>query len=190
MRNLTLLFFACAVACGLHAQQIKTVYPGFTSYWNATTKIPDSVVYTAHPHVKVAPREPGFHADGKIPSFNKDYAHSGYDIGHLCNASDENGSKTDEYNSFSYCNVFPQRPNCNRLTWLALENDVRVLAAKYQSVKVKIYWAGTLGTIGVDKVTIPKYCVKEIWYNKVHEKYVVPNTDTVNKHVYTYYKVK
>lgn len=171
-------------------QTIKITYPGYTSYWNAATKIPDSVVYIAKPHAKVADREPGFHADGKIPSFNKDYAHSGYDIGHCCNASDENGNKTDEYNSFSYCNVFPQRPNCNRLTWLALENQVRVLATKYKQVRVKIYWNGTLGTIGVDKVTIPKYCVKEIWYSGVHQKYVMPNADTINRHVYTYYLVK
>lgn len=165
-------------------------YPGFTSWWNADTKIPDSVVYIAKPHVKSADRSAGFHATGGRLNEDRDYAHSGYDQGHLCNASDENGNKEDEYNSFDQCNIFPQVPNCNRLTWLALENQVRVLATKYGQVRVKVYWHGVKGYMGIDKVTIPAYCDKEIWYGVVHEKYSMPNSDTVNRHLFGYYKVK
>jgi endonuclease G len=107
-----------------HAQQQKIVYPGYTCYWNAKTLIPDSVIYVAKPHAKVADRLPKFHATGGRLNEDRDYLHSGFDQGHLCNASDENGNKTDEFNSFDQCNIYPQRPNCNRLTWLALENYI------------------------------------------------------------------
>lgn len=171
----------------VNAQQIKIVYPGYTSYFNTKTLIPDSVIYTATKHKKVADREAGFHSDGKEPNMNVDYAHSGYDIGHFCNASDENGNAADEYNSFAYCNVAPQLPKLNRLTWLALENYIRSISS---IVKVKIYWSGVKGHIGKDNVTVPLYCIKEIWYNGKHEKYVMPNQDSVTKHLFTFYKVK
>jgi endonuclease G len=169
------------------AQQTVITYPGYTSYWNSTTLIPDSVIYIVKPHKKVAARSAKFHNTGGRLNENRDYAHSGYDQGHLCNASDENGNAVDEFNSFDQCNIYPQRPNCNRLTWLALENYVRQLAVKYGSVKVKVYWHNIAGYMGIDKVVIPAYCDKEIWYNGIHEKYIMPNTDTVNRHLFTYY---
>jgi DNA/RNA endonuclease G (NUC1) len=174
-------------------KQVKnyiTVTGGYIAYWDSVTKIPDSVVYTTTPHKKMADRCAGFHAtDGRLNE-DRDYKKSGYDQGHLCNASDENGTKTDEYNSFDQINIYPQRPNCNRLTWLALENYTRTLVDKYGSVKIKVYWHGVIGYMGVDKVTIPEFCDKEIWYNGIHEKYSLPNSDTVNRHDFTYYRVK
>lgn len=169
------------------AQQQVIKYPGYISYWNPKTLIPDSVIYTTSQHAKVADREASFHATGGRINENADYAHSGYDQGHLCNASDENGNNIDEYNSFDQCNIYPQRPNCNRLTWLALENYIRTI--KY-SVKVKVYWHGVSGYIGKDKITIPAFCDKEIWYNGKHEKYSMPNCDSVNRHKFNFYRVK
>lgn len=168
------------------AQQQKIVYPGYTSYWNAKTLIPDSVIWIAKPHKKVIGRESGFHSLDGRPNLTKDYAGSGYDIGHNCNASDENGTVNDEYNSFDYVNTFPQRPNNNRLTWLALENYTRLLNCP---VRVKVYWQGVDGYMGPDKVTIPLYVIKELRYAGHYEKYVMPNKDTVSKHPFTYYKV-
>ena len=184
-----LLILTLLIVTGLSAQQQVIKYPGYTSYWNPKTMIPDSVLYVAEPHAKVAARSANFHATGGRLNMNADYAHSGYDQGHLCNASDENGSVSDEFNSFDQCNIYPQKPNCNRITWLALETYVRVLATKYKHVAVKVYWHGTAGYMGKDKVTIPAYCDKEIWYNGIREKYSMPNVDTVNRHPYTYYIV-
>lgn len=191
MKKLIYLILAVSLAgCMPCLAQQKIVYPAFTIYYNPVTKIPDSVIWVARPHKKVAEREAGFHATGGRLNESADYAHSGYDIGHNANASDLNGNATDEYDSFDFANAFPQLPNCNRLTWLALENQVRQLAVKYGSVKNKVYWIGVKGHIGKDGVTVPALCIKEIWYGTVHEKYVMPNQDTVNKHLYTYYKVK
>jgi DNA/RNA endonuclease G (NUC1) len=179
-----------SVCLMVSAQQQIVKYPGYTSYWNPQKLIPDSVVYIAKPHAKKADRSAGFHATGGRLNEDADYRKSGYDQGHLCNASDENGNKTDEYNSFDQANIYPQRPNLNRITWLALENYVRQLATKYENVSVKVYWHGVDGYMGKDKVTIPLYCDKEIWYNGIHEKYSMPNKDTVNKHDFQYYLVK
>lgn len=185
--SLLLVNLSCTPAFGQTQQ--KHVYPGFTTYWNLSTLIPDSVIYIAKPHSKVADRLPSFHVVGNMINEDKDYAGSSYDQGHLCNASDENGNTQDEYNSFGQDNIFPQTPNDNRIVWLAIENYVRQLAAKYGYVKVKIYWKDIAGYMGVDKVVIPAVCIKEIWYNGIHEEYDVPNTATVNKFPYTHYKI-
>jgi len=168
------------------SQQTKIVYPGYTSYYNVATKIPDSVIWMCKQHIKVATREPGFHSTEGRPNLSKDYAHSGYDIGHNSDASDMNGNKIDEYNSFDFCNTFPQLPNLNRKTWLALENRCRQIAP----CKVKVSWKGIKLYIGIDRVAVPQYCIKEIWYGKTYEKYMMPNEDSVNKHNFDYYKIK
>ncbi len=170
-------------------QQIVT-YPGYTSYWNPFTQIPDSVIWVTRPHTKVTGRESGFHSTGDRINQTSDYKHSGKDIGHNCNASDENGNSTDEYNSFDFVNTYPQAPNCNRITWLALEDTVRILAVKYDSVRNKVYWKDVSGHIGKDSITVPAYCIKEIWYNGIHEKYIMPNSDTCNRHPFAFYKVE
>lgn len=182
-----IIILLSSIPIALKAQQIIIKHHAFTSYWNTRTKIPDSVVYDAIPHKKVCGREAGFHADGDVPNMNIDYAHSGYDIGHFANASDENGNKYDEFDSFSYSNVAPQLPHLNRLTWLALENYIRQLN---KPVHVVISWHGIKGYIGKDHVTVPLYCDKVISYQGVTEKYSMPNQDTVPNHPFTYYKLK
>lgn len=173
--------------CPAVAQNVVVKYPGYTSYWNATTKIPDSVVYIATPHKKIAARAATFHTSGGMLNEDRDYKGSGYDQGHLCNASDENGNAIDEYNSFDQHNIYPQRPNCNRLTWLALENYIRGLGVP---IKVWVGWHGIAGYMGGDKIVIPAYCDKIIWYNGKCERYSMPNCDTVNRHLFIYYRVK
>ena len=185
---LLMLAYGCTPVMAQTKEQV-IIYPGYTSYWNPALKIPDSVIYVAKPHKKVAPRLPGFHPTGGRLNEDADYAHSGYDQGHLCNASDENGNKIDEYNSFDQCNIYPQKPNCNRLTWLALENYVRQLAVKYGSVRVKVYWHQIAGYMGKDKVAIPAFCDKDITYKGITERYSMPNTDDVNKYPFTHYKI-
>lgn len=187
MKKIIILFVVGFWAHFANCQQVKVVYPGYTSYYNNITHIPDSVTWIASPHKKVVGRESGFHPTGGRVNTNKDYAKSGYDQGHNCDASDENGDSTDEYNSFDQANLFPQKAALNRITWLALENYTRKLN---QPVKVKVSWADTLGYLKPDSVLIPRFCIKELWYNGQYEMYVMPNDDTVKLHPFTYYKIK
>jgi endonuclease G len=181
-----LLLSGCTPAIA-QSNQVVIAYPGYTSYWNPKTLIPDSVIWIASPHKKAVGREAAFHSTGGRVNLSKDYAKSGYDIGHNCDASDENGNKTDEYNSFDFANTFPQKPNNNRLVWLQLENYTRQLN---QPVRVKVYWQGISGYLSPDKVAIPIYTIKELRHGGKFEKYVIPNNDTVSKHSFTFYKVK
>lgn len=189
MKYKLFLFFLClASGCGsiALAQQVKIVFPGFTSYYNLKTLIPDSVLWVAAPHVKAVGREAYFHAGKGYKNLLKDYRKSGYDIGHNSDASDQDSNETDEYNSFNFCNAFPQLPNNNRITWLALEAYTRALN---QPVHVKVYWSGIKGYLKPDSVVIPLYTIKELRYAGHFEKYVVPNNDTCVQHPFTYYKV-
>lgn len=184
---IALLFFTLN-AKAQSTQDIIT-FPAYVSYWNHKTLIPDSVIYTLKPHTANAKRFSGFHTSGGRINMNRDYNKSGYDKGHLADASDMDGSVQDEFNSFDQCNIFPQVPNNNRITWLGLENRVRKISKVYKTVKVKISWIGVKTHIGVDNVTVPLYCVKEIWYTGHYEKYTIPNQDSVSKHPFTYYLV-
>jgi len=186
MRYLILFVLAVSFNVAFGQQQVIK-YPGYTSYYNSKTLIPDSVIWIAKPHVKAVDREAGFHTTGGRPNLSKDYAKSGYDIGHNCDASDENADKIDEFNSFDFINTFPQKPNNNRLVWLQLENYTRQLN---QLVRVKVYWSGVNGYLKPHNVVIPTYTIKELTYGTKFEKYIVPNNDTVSKHKFTFYRVK
>lgn len=173
-------------ACGQGRIPETTVkYPEYISYWNPSTLIADSVIYIVRPHNKAAKRESGFHSTQGRDNLTKDYAHSGYDIGHMADAEDMSDNAIDEYNSFDFVNVFPQRPNLNRITWLALENYVRKLNVP---VKIKVSYVGISDHLGKDGVAIPILCIKEIWYNGHYERYNMINNDTVNRHPFTFYR--
>ena len=181
-----LLILTLLVCSTCYGQQQVIKYPAYTIYWNIRTLIPDSVIWNCLPHSKLVGREAEFHSTGNRVNQSKDYAHSGYDIGHNADASDMNGNKDDEYNSFDFANTFPQLPQCNRITWLSLENYCR----KISPCKVKVSWSGIKGHIGKDNVTIPLLCIKEVWYKNKYEKYIIPNQDTCVKHPFSYYLVK
>ena len=55
----------------------------------------------------------------------KDYAHSGYDLGHMTPAGDRGADKPE---TFGTCNMVPQKPNLNRKIWAGIEAAVRNLA--------------------------------------------------------------
>jgi DNA/RNA endonuclease G (NUC1) len=179
------LLFLLLISFSVSAQVVK--YPAYTAYYNPKTLIPDSVVWVETPHVKVCGREAGFHATNGRPNLERDYRYRGYDIGHNADAADMNGNKIDEYNSFDFVNTYPQLPNCNRKTWLALENYTRTIKVP---VRVKVSWVGVKGYLGIDKITIPLMCVKELQYSGRVERYVIPNNDTCVRHLFSYYLEK
>lgn len=198
-----ILFFLLPFFAG--AQTIH--HHSYTTYYDATLKEPDSVNWLLTPQMgacaKKLPRLNKFIADPEVPNtkFNIYYSGSGYDQGHQFDADDASCSPIDEAECWYFTNMVPQHPNLNRITWRALENHTRVIAAK-QSVNVTCGVIGSLGLmVGTEKngtktvqhpstINIPKYCWKRLTYGKTVEYYVMPNVDTVNKHPYTYYLVK
>ena len=188
-----LLILTLLIVTGLSAQQQVIKYPGYTSYWNPKTMIPDSVIWTitkVHQQSHQIPRVNKFHSSGARKNLKYDYLHSGYDQGHNSPYDDNYYSDSAEYKCFDFINMFPQLHKLNGQTWEHLEDYCRKMAIQFDSCKVKTSWKTIDKKIGVDSVVVPLYCVKEIWYNGNYEKYVMPNKDTVTKHLFTYYKVK
>ena len=66
----------------------------------------------------------------------QEYAHSGYDKGHLAPAADMTYSVSSMENSFLMTNISPQIPGCNRGIWKRLEMQVRRWAIKEEKLYI------------------------------------------------------
>ena len=201
MKKIIFLITLLSQGCMALAQTIK--HNDYTTYYDAKIGEPDSVHWLLTPAMgnckTKLPRLNKFVADPQIPNtkFNIYYEGSGYDQGHQFDADDASCSTIDEAECWYFSNMVPQLPNLNRITWRALENYTRKLAATI-NVSVTCGVIGSLGKmIGVDSkkvkhpsnISIPAKCWKRLTYNGKTEYYVMPNADTVSKHPFTYYKV-
>ena len=75
------------------------------------------------------PRTDDYRLDKNLPpgagAKPADYAHSGYDQGHMSDAEDNAWSQATEELSFLLSNMIPQCPKCNRDTWRTIEDWTR-----------------------------------------------------------------
>lgn len=94
-----------------------------------------------------------------------DYKGSGYDRGHLCPAGDMNRNMTAMSESFFLSNMSPQTAGFNRGIWSTAEEQVRKWTMKYQKLYIVTgpIFKSNLGSIGVDRVTVPGYFYKIIF---------------------------
>lgn len=176
----------------------------YKTYYDARLGEPDSVSWLLTPAMGSCktklPRLNKFVADPQIPNtkFNIFYEGSSFDQGHQFDADDASCSTVDETECWYFSNMVPQKPKLNRITWRALENYTRKLAAT-TNVKVTCGVIGSFGLmVGVDSkkvkhpsnISIPAKCWKRLVYNGKTEYYVMPNTDTVSRHPFAYYKQK
>lgn len=93
-----------------------------------------------------------------------DYSGSGYDRGHLAPAADMGWSSTTMVESFYYSNMSPQLPGFNRGIWKKLEELMRTWAVENNSIYIVTgpVLTNNLPTIGINKVSVPKYYYKVI----------------------------
>ncbi len=126
-----------------------------------------------------------FKPDPKLPGYTnlaKDYAKSGYDQGHSCDAADNLCDTAAEHESFYYSNMCPQTARLNSGIWSRMEDSCRALALKYDSTLI---WCGSVATsgrtIGPDKVAVPDYCWKIVYVKRKRTTmaFVFPNTKTL-----------
>lgn len=115
----------------------------------------------------------------------KDYAHSGYDRGHLAPAADMGWSATVCADSFYYSNMSPQVPSFNRGIWKKLEMKVRDWAIETGAVYVVTgpVLADGLPSIGPHQVAVPDYYYKVLLeYGEAGVKgigFVLPNAGSM-----------
>ena len=116
---------------------IEIKKPGYSILYNCLTKTPLYVVERLTPgKVKgeAAEREGvNFYRESDLGSktcaSNSDYTNSGFDRGHMAAAGNHVISERALTDTFSFCNVAPQFPSCNRGNWKVLENYARACAA-------------------------------------------------------------
>lgn len=141
-------------------------------------KIPTWVSYVLTPDHSTGcvVRSNGFAADEGLPpeyrSTPKDYAKSGYDIGHQANDGDMSWDVEVELNSFILSNMAPQLPGFNRGIWKRLEDQTRAWA-KNRNHSLLVY-VGPVYNIKQDKtigngVVVPDAFYKIITDLTTHE---------------------
>ena len=119
---------------------------------------------TSQPNTK---RSNAWSVDPKLLEFTdnfEDYRGSGYDRGHLVASADRLYSVEANEQTFYYSNISPQIPNFNSGIWAFLEEKVRnwgrsnaIRDTLYVTKGGTIAEKQTIGTIGNNKIIIPKY---------------------------------
>ena len=134
-----------------HEQANWVHYKLYPAFLNGSTPRTDS--YKPDPYVLTKSAE------------LSDYKGSGYDRGHLAPAGDMKYSRESMIESFYMSNMSPQDSSFNRGVWRRLEETIREWGKSFQ---IFISTAGVLsydnlGSIGVNKVTIPSIYYKVIY---------------------------
>jgi endonuclease G len=119
------------------------------------------VVTADHVANATVPRADDYRHDPALPpgagATPADYAHSGYDQGHMSDAEDNAWSQVTERLSFLLSNMIPQCPKCNRDTWRTIEDWTREKALVRGTLYVLSgpVFGPTHTTIGDDRVWVP-----------------------------------
>lgn len=144
-------------------------HTGYSLLYNEIHEQADWVAYqlTKEETIKLYDRTNKFIVDPKVNTITAsdiDYKGSGYDRGHLAPASDMGWSSITMKESFYYSNMSPQNPSFNRGIWKKLEELVRTWAIENNNVYIVTgpVLKGELTSIGINKVSVPKYYYKVI----------------------------
>lgn len=150
-------------------QQQVIQHTGYTVSYNKEWRIPNWVAYelTREETKGKEKRSDRFTSDplaeGGMPT-NSDYAHSGYDKGHMAPAADMKWNSKVMKESFYFSNVCPQHPELNRRKWKDLEEKTRDWVIADSAI---IIICGPVvdkfpRTIGSNRVVVPRQFFKVI----------------------------
>lgn len=144
-------------------------HTGYTVSYNKDLKLPNWVSYElTRKEIKgKEKRSNRFITDPQVRGLiatNTDYAHSGYDKGHMAPAADMKWSPQAMKESFYFSNMCPQHPQLNRRGWKNLEEKIRDWAIADSAI---IIICGPIitrqpKTIGKNKVVVPQQFFKVI----------------------------
>ena len=138
---------------------------GYYTLHDNKAKIPLYTSYVLRPEhaVGCGERDNTFEVDRSLPplgrSGNKDYAKSGFDIGHMANAADLKYSPAAQATAALLSNAAPQLPEFNRGIWKKLEDTTRGWSVSRQNPLLiqlgTLYTEKTDTTIGKGRVGVP-----------------------------------
>lgn len=160
-------------------------------------RLPIWVAYVLRPENAIGclPRSNNFAADQSIPkgqrAEEKDYAHSGFDIGHMAPSADMSWNAQAEAESFFLSNMAPQLPGLNRGIWKLLESNVRAWAHQRQHsllVYVGPVYLPITDTIGPSRVVVPHAFYKIIVDTHTNETlaFIFPHHNALGKDLAQY----
>jgi len=154
---LSVILIICSIAA--YSQNVDTVItnPILKSYFCREYKQPLYVAYYMYHGGGDASRGGmSFKSVKKLTAKAGDYAHSGYDEGHLASAEDFADYDSTLRYTFYFYNCVPQTPNLNRGIWKIWENTVRL-----ESQKDSVYViCGGYNYKLVNKLYVPQNCFK------------------------------
>ena len=167
---------------------IPVCHEGYASGLDAETREPRWVTYelTAEHNLGCYPRAGlRFKIDPLAPAGAQgkptDYAHSGFDLGHMAPNEDFAWSKARQRDTFSMANVNPQLPGLNRQGWERLEEDVRAWARQRGDLQIFVgpIYGGTQ-TIGSNALAVPTAFFKVVMDRKTGEAlgFIMPQQAT------------
>lgn len=123
-------------------------------------------------------KRPTFKADKRLvnPIKPSDYAHSGFDKGHLASDGSFDWSEESLESVYLMSNIVPQYKKINEGIWRKIENRERALALKYQKISVVNLVEFSKNPKKINgKIPIPKSFVKIIYTPNNTECYRVFN---------------
>ena len=146
---------------------------GYTASYNHKTLTPDWVAWelTAEEVSDAYDFDCPFSRDPNVEypkASREDYAHSGWDKGHMAPRADMKWSAQALEESYFFTNVCPQDHEMNSQAWRKIEELTRRLAKHYGAVYVvcgPVQGAGRYGTIGKAGVQVPDAFFKALAVN-------------------------
>lgn len=176
MKKLLILFFLPLFAFGQDTVIQKGIY---TSYFSYKEHNPLYVVYKLYKGGGTCSRAAfKFITDGLPNSATaSDYAHSGFDEGHLVNAADFAFDCKKEEMTFRFYNCVPQKPRLNRGIWKKWETSIR---KDSQTDSLLIICGSIFGRKKIGNISVPDYCWKIVKSLSTHKIYamIFPNDDS------------
>lgn len=150
--------------------------------YNETKGGPNWVSWTLNKgDIGTEPRGNDFHAETSLPpgfrrALPKDYDHTGYDRGHMCDSKDRTRTVKANHATFSMANMLPQTPQLNRVMWKAFETYSRKLATAGTTVYIVAGCYGTQGHLKGAWENVPDRCWKIVAHGKDVDAVDMPNT--------------
>lgn len=172
----------------LEASTRELCYSDFAVLHSGITRTPLwAAEHLTRAHLKAArgrARINKFHADPHLPPSERaelvDYAHSGFDRGHMAPSGDMPDAQSQD-ESFSLANIVPQNPDNNRNLWAGIESATRDLTradGELYVVTGPVYAGETLQRLN-GRVLVPTAIFKAIYDPKRHQAgaYLAPNAE-------------
>jgi len=175
----SILSFSQKVNFGKIKDEQIVKHKAFTLSYNESCEQPNWVYYfITKEQVSKYKRQDNFRSDTSIKSGSatpNDYSRSGYDRGHLANASDLSYDSIALSESFFMSNMSPQKPGFNRGIWKSLEDSTRKLLVDADTIFIITggQLNGDLRIIGESGVCVPNFYYKILIIKKGKKKGVL-----------------